>query len=157
MREDVLIITQELPSPRHEVFPFFADPGNLERITPPWLKFRILTPSPFPKGEGSVFEYKLRVRGIPVFWRTLIEEHVEGERFVDRQVVGPYQLWQHTHIFEALPNGGTRITDRVRYRLGWGIFGRIAHALWVRKDLERIFAYRKKVIAELFSKAALIA
>ncbi len=160
MREELLIVTQDLPRPRSEVFPFFADPANLERLTPPWLNFRVLTPEPLPRGEGAVFEYRLRVRGLPLFWRTLIESYEEGSRFVDRQVVGPYALWHHTHTFEDLPpsaefpEGGTRITDRVRYRVGWGLFGRIAAALLVRRDIERIFAYRKQVLAGLFPPKA---
>jgi ligand-binding SRPBCC domain-containing protein len=151
MREELVIVTQDLPVPRSEVFPFFADPANLERLTPPWLNFRVLTPPPLPRGEGAVFEYRLRVRGLPIFWRTLIESYHEGRQFVDRQIAGPYALWHHTHTFEDLPDGGTRITDRVRYRVGWGFFGRIATALWVRSDIERIFAYRKDVLAKQFS------
>lgn len=150
MREELLQVVQDVPLPRHEVFPFFADPANLEGITPPWLAFRVLTPAPLPKGEGALFEYRLKVRGLPVRWRTLIEAHVEGERFVDRQLAGPYALWHHTHLFEDLPGGGTRIIDRVRYRLGWSLLGRLAHALWVRRDLEAIFAYRRRVIEERF-------
>lgn len=150
MKEELVLVTQDLPRPRSEVFPFFADPANLQRLTPPWLHFQVLTPEPLPRGEGAVFEYRLKVRGLPIRWRTLIETYEDGVKFVDRQIAGPYALWHHTHRFEDLPDGGTRITDQVRYKVGWGLIGRIVTALWVRRDIERIFAYRKQVLAELF-------
>ena len=150
MREEVFITQQDVPRPRTEVFAFFSDPANLEILTPPWLNFHILTPEPLPRGEGALFEYRLRVRGLPLRWRTLIEEWREGERFVDRQVRGPYALWHHTHLFEDLPEGGTRITDRVRYRAPFGIIGRIAVSLYIQRDLERVFAFRRKMIGEWF-------
>ena len=152
MREELILVTQDLPRPRAEVFAFFANPANLQRLTPPWLHFQVLTPEPLPRGESTVFEYRLRVRGLSIRWRTLIEAYEDGSRFVDRQISGPYALWHHTHLFEDLPDGGTRITDRVRYRVGWGFIGRLVAAIWVRKDIERIFAYRKQVLAELFPK-----
>lgn len=150
MKEELVLVTQDLPRPRSEVFPFFADPANLQRLTPPWLHFQVLTPEPLPRGEGAVFEYRLKVRGLPIRWRTLIEAYDDGAKFVDRQIAGPYALWHHTHRFEDLPDGGTRITDQVRYKVGWGPIGRIVTALWVRRDIRRIFAYRKQVLAELF-------
>ncbi len=150
MREEIFMAHLDVPAPRPEVFAFFSDPANLQRLTPPWLNFRILTPEPLPRGEGAIFEYRLRVRGLSLRWRTLIEEWQEGERFVDRQVLGPYALWHHTHIFEELPGGGTRILDRVRYRAPFGILGRLVTALVLRRDVERIFAYRQTVITELF-------
>lgn len=150
MKEELILATQDLPRPRLEVFRFFADPANLQELTPPWLHFQVLTPEPLPKGEGAMFEYQLRVRGVPLRWRTLIEAYEEGFRFVDRQIAGPYALWHHTHIFEDLPGGGTRITDRVRYRVGWGFLGRLATAILVRRDIQRIFAYRRQRLAERF-------
>lgn len=150
MKEELILVTQDLPRPRQEVFRFFADPANLQELTPPWLHFQVLTPEPLPKGESAIFEYRLRVRGLPLRWRTLIEAYEEGFRFVDRQIAGPYALWHHTHIFEDLPGGGTRITDRVRYRVGWGFLGRLATALLVRRDIQRIFAYRQQKLAERF-------
>ncbi len=156
MREEVFISTQDLPAPRDEVFAFFSDPANLEALTPPWLRFEVLTPKPLPRGEGALFDYRIRVRGLPLRWRTLIETFVPGEQFVDRQIAGPYALWHHTHRFEDLPpaadlpGGGTRMTDQVRYRLGFGIFGRIVTALWVRRDIERIFEYRRQTLDQRF-------
>lgn len=150
MREELFLAVQDLPAPRDQVFAFFSDPANLEALTPPWLAFEVLTPAPLPRGEGAVFDYRIRVRGLPIRWRTLIESFVPGERFVDRQIAGPYTLWHHTHRFEDLPGGGTRMTDQVRYRLGWGPLGRLVAALWVRRDVERIFAYRRRILAERF-------
>lgn len=146
MREELFVATQDLPLPRAEVFQFFSDPANLERLTPPWLHFRVLTPAPLPRGEGAVFEYRITVRGLSLTWRTLIEAWEDGRGFTDRQIQGPYALWQHTHRFENLPGGGTRIVDRVRYRVGWGVLGRLITRFWVRPDVERIFAYRKAAI-----------
>ena len=146
MREEVFISVQDLPAPRAEVFAFFSDPANLEALTPAWLRFEVLTPRPLPQGEGALFEYRLRVRGLPIRWKTLITRFVPGEQFVDRQIAGPYALWHHTHRFEALPGGGTRMTDQVRYRVGFGLIGRIVTALWVRGDVEQIFRYRTQEI-----------
>ena len=149
MREELFVTHQDIARPREEVFKFFSDPANLERLTPPWLGFRILTPAPLPEGEGAVFDYHLKVHGLGLDWRTLIETWEEGHRFTDRQLQGPYALWHHTHLFLDLPGGGTRIVDRVRYRLGWGVLGRLVTALWVRADVERIFQYRKDTIERL--------
>ena len=153
MREEVFIAVQDLPTPRGEVFAFFSNPANLEALTPPWLRFEVLTARPLPQGEGALFDYRIRVRGLSIRWRTLIETFIPGERFVDRQIAGPYALWHHTHRFEDLPGGGTRMTDTVRYRVGWGLPGRIVTALWVRRDVARIFEYRRHVLAERFSPA----
>ncbi|MBK8792794.1 MAG: SRPBCC family protein [Holophaga sp.] len=151
MREEIFLSHQDVPRPRAEVFAFFSDPANLEKLTPPWLSFRILTPEPLPRGEGALFEYQLRVHGLSLRWRTLIESWQEGERFTDRQVMGPYALWHHTHTFEDLPSGGTRITDRVRYRAPFGILGRLVTELFLRRDVEGIFDYRKRAIGNLFN------
>ena len=153
MREEVFISVQDLPAPRGDVFPFFADPANLEALTPPWLRFEVLTPKPLPRGEGALFDYRIKVRGLSIRWRTLIETFIPGEKFVDRQIAGPYALWHHTHRFEDLPDGGTRMTDQVRYRVGFGFLGWIITALWVRRDIQRIFDYRTQVLATRFKPA----
>jgi ligand-binding SRPBCC domain-containing protein len=150
VKEEVFIAVQDLPAPRDEVFLFFSDPANLEALTPPWLRFEVLTPKPLPRGEGALFDYRIKVRGLPIQWRTLIETFVPGELFVDRQLAGPYALWHHTHRFEDLPDGGTRMTDTVRYRVGYGFLGRVVTALWVRNDIARIFEYRNLVLAKRF-------
>lgn len=146
MREELFQGTQEVPLPRDQVFAFFSDPSNLQHLTPPWLDFHICTPQPLPVGEGAVYDYRLKIRGLPIRWRTLIEAWEPDRRFVDRQIQGPYALWHHTHLFEDLPGGGTRLVDRVRWRLGFGLLGRMAAPL-VRRDIARIFAYRRQVIA----------
>jgi hypothetical protein len=143
---------QEVPAAREEVFAFFSDPANLELLTPPWLRFRILTPAPLPTGEGAVYDYRLSVHGLPLRWRTRIEAWESGRCFVDRQVRGPYALWHHTHTFEALPGGGTRLGDRVRYRLPFGPLGRLLRD-FIRRDIERIFAFRRQAIAARFPPA----
>lgn len=150
-RETIVEREQVVPRPLPEVFAFFSDAFNLERITPPELRFRVLTPPPIDVREGTLIDYQLRLWGVPFRWRTLIESFVPNERFVDTQLRGPYALWHHTHTFEALPDGGTRLFDRVRYRVGFGPAGEIARALFVRKQVERIFEYRREVIASTFS------
>ena len=123
------------------VFDYFADAGNLEAITPPWLQFRIVTPRPIEMRLGTLIEYRLALHGLPINWLTRIEEWVPGERFVDVQLHGPYALWHHTHEFE--PDGdGTIVRDTVRYALPLGPLGVLAHRAFVHRDLERIFDYR---------------
>jgi len=151
MREYILERTQIIPQSRETVFGFFSDPSNLELITPPWLHFKILT-NPLPQGARSIFDYTLRVRGIPIRWRTLIEEFVTNEYFIDRQIRGPYHLWHHTHTFKTLPDGSTEMKDRVRYVIGWGFLGTLAHSLWVQRDLQAIFDYRYQVIETHFRR-----
>jgi ligand-binding SRPBCC domain-containing protein len=143
---------QRLPGSPEEVFPFFADAGNLEAITPPWLGFRIVTPRPIEMRPGALIEYRLRLHGLPLRWRTRIEEWVPSERFVDRQLSGPYRLWHHTHSFRPHPEGGTVMTDTVRYALPLGPLGSLAHALLVRRDLERIFDYRAEAVPALLTR-----
>lgn len=139
------LTTTDLPLPRGEVFAFFSDPRNLERLTPPWLGFRIRTPEPLPVGEGSVYDYTLRLHGLPLRWRTLITAWCPGERFEDRQLEGPYALWHHVHTFEDTPDGGTRMKDHVSYRLPLGWLGALALPL-VKRDVVKIFKYRREVL-----------
>lgn len=141
---------QFIAQPLEEVFAFFARPENLERITPPDLRFHIITPPPLAMREGALFDYVIRLRGLPMRWTTLITEYDPPHRFVDAQLRGPYSFWHHTHTFEAV-DGGTRIGDEVRYLLPFGPLGALAHALFVRRDVERIFAHRQRVIGDLFA------
>ncbi len=145
----VLERTQLVPRPREEVFAFFEDAANLERITPPALRFRIVTPEPIAMGQGTLIDYRLRLFGLPLRWRTLIERYEPPLRFVDLQLSGPYRLWRHLHEFEAVP-GGTLMHDRVEYALPFGPLGRAAHAVAVRRTLAHIFDHRRDVIARLF-------
>lgn len=139
---------QTLPGGPDEVFPFFADAGNLEAITPPWLSFRIVTPRPITMEVGALIEYRLKLHGLAISWLTRIEVWEPGERFVDQQLRGPYALWHHTHEFASNADGTTSMTDTVRYALPFGPLGAVAHALFVRRDLERIFDHRAHAVAE---------
>ncbi len=139
---------QLIPRPLPEVFDFFCRAENLEVLTPGFLRFRILTPLPIEMRAGAIIEYTLRLWGIPVRWRTLIEAWEPGRRFVDVQLRGPYRSWRHTHAFEAV-EGGTRMTDRVEYELPFGFLGALVHALLVGRSVARIFDYRRQRIGEL--------
>lgn len=140
---------QVVRRPIGDVFPFFADAGNLDALTPPWLAFEILTPQPVEMRPGCVLDYRLRWHGWPLRWRTLIEVWEPPARFVDVQLRGPYRLWHHTHAFTPVA-GGTRLTDHVRYALPLGPLGRLAHRLAVRRDIETIFDFRGERIGALF-------
>lgn len=142
---------QWIPRPIEEVFGFFADARNLEEITPPWLGFRILAMDSGPISEGTEIRYRLRLHGIPIHWRTEIRQWKAPHLFVDVQRSGPYELWHHTHRFEA-HEGGTKMFDVVRYRLPFGVLGRLVHTLKVRGDVGRIFDYRRQRVHELFAE-----
>lgn len=142
--------TQTIPRPRAEVFHFFEEARNLEAITPPFLKFRVVTPEPIAMGVGTLIDYRLSLFGVPFKWKTRIDEYVPNERFVDRQLQGPYKKWVHLHTFEDAPNGSTLMTDRVEYEVPLGPLGAIARRLFVDRTVRRIFAHRTKVIAERF-------
>jgi ligand-binding SRPBCC domain-containing protein len=135
-----------LPLPPRELFPFFADAANLDAITPKWLHFRIVTPRPVEMHEGALIDYKLRVHGLPLRWRTLIREWNPPHSFVDEQLRGPYRKWVHRHSFEP-QNGGTLARDVVQYAVP---FDFIAHPLFVRRDIEKIFQHRQKALREMF-------
>jgi ligand-binding SRPBCC domain-containing protein len=136
-----------LPRPLAEIFPFFADAGNLEKITPPWLNFHVLTPQPIAMRPGALIDYQIKVHGFPIRWRTEIVTWEPPHRFVDVQLKGPYRLWHHTHTFTE-KDGGTLCTDDVRY---WPRGGRIINALFVRRDVATIFAYRRQRLSEIFA------
>lgn len=148
MSEHVLEREQWVPRPLAEVFEFFSNAKNLEILTPPWLKFRILA-VPIAIEPGTRIRYRIGWHGLPMGWTTEILEWSPPHQFVDLQLSGPYKLWHHTHRFESA-RGGTKLTDVVRYALPMGPFGEIAHKLWVKRDVERIFAYRQQKIEEMF-------
>jgi ligand-binding SRPBCC domain-containing protein len=137
---------QFLTPPPEASFPFFGDALNLEAITPPWLGFRVVTPSPISMGPGTLIEYRLKLHGVPIRWRTTIAVWDPPRRFVDVQLSGPYRMWHHTHDFEPAPDGGTLMRDTVRYALPLGPLGEMAHRLLVRRDLERIFDFREQAV-----------
>lgn len=142
----VFRIEQEFELPPPAVFPFFADVTNLERITPPFLHFRVLTPTPVEIGVGTILDYRLRVRGVPVRWRTFIRAWEPPHRFVDEQIRGPYRRWIHEHRFENVA-GGTRMIDEIDYAAPGG---RLVEGLFVDRDVERIFSYRARFLDEQF-------
>ncbi len=137
-----------LPLLRAEVFEFFSKAENLGRITPPTLGFDIHTPLPVVMGNGTLIDYTVKLHGIPIRWRSKITRWNPGVEFVDEQVKGPYAMWVHTHRFRDVP-GGTEISDAVKYKLPFGVLGRIAHFCLVRRELEGIFAYRETATRRL--------
>ena len=151
MKERVLRREQVLDVPVETAFEFFSRAENLEAITPPLLRFRITTPGPIEMRAGTVIRYRLRLRGVPVSWLTRIEEWDPPHGFVDRQIRGPYALWHHTHTFEAIDAGHTRMVDVVRYGHRLGPVGSLAERLVVRRDLERIFDFRRDSIPALLA------
>ena len=148
MAERVLTRTLTLDLPREMVFEFFADAGNLERITPPELNFHIVTAQPINIRQGALIDYKLRLRGIPLTWRTEISVWKPPFEFVDRALKSPYKQWIHRHTFTELPGGKTRIDDEVRYRLPFEPFGDLAHFI-VRRELDYIFDFRQKTVQQI--------
>lgn len=142
---------QFVPVPREELFHFFSDPKNLQRITPPQLHFQILRSDPGAVHAGMTIDYRLKLFGIPFGWRTLIDSFEQDVSFVDTQLKGPYRLWRHTHAFSDTA-GGTRMHDRVEYELPLGPLGTIAHGLFVRRQIRQIFAFRYDYIDQLFKE-----
>lgn len=131
--------------PVEALFPFFADPRNLEAITPPWLRFRIVSSTDAPVRAGAEIEYRLRLHGLPIRWRSRITLWEPPRRFVDEQIAGPFRYWRHLHELE--PDGdGTIVRDRVEYEVPGG---RAVNRLFVRRELERIFDHRHRRLLEL--------
>jgi ligand-binding SRPBCC domain-containing protein len=145
-RTFTLARTQVVAAPLDESWAFYADPENLEAITPPWLRFRIVS-TPRALHAGSLLRYRLRLLGVPVSWLTLIETWLPPRTFVDVQLAGPYRLWRHTHRLSPVP-GGTEIHDHVEYRVPGGPLAPLADAV-VRRRLRAIFDYRAARTAEL--------
>ena len=140
---------QWVPGTLEDVFAFFSVAENLARITPAEMGFHILTPPPIEMREGTILEYRIRIAGLPVRWRSRITGWDPPHRFADVQERGPYAYWEHTHSFAA-EGDGVRMTDVVLYRLPFGPLGKIVHALAVRRMLERIFDHRNETILRLF-------
>jgi ligand-binding SRPBCC domain-containing protein len=155
MRIHVLHREQRLEGSPDEVFPFFADARNLEAITPPLLRFRVVTPGPIEMRAGTLLRYRLRLHGVPMSWHTTIQAWSPPHRFVDVQVRGPYALWHHTHEFAPVTGShppGTLMTDTVRYAIGFGALGELGRRALVRRDLEAIFDFRAARVGELLAR-----
>jgi ligand-binding SRPBCC domain-containing protein len=131
-----------------DTFAFFSDAANLQQLTPPWLRFTICTPLPITMREGTEIEYRIRVRGIPIPWRTRVDVWEPGVRFVDRQIFGPYVWWRHEHLFQRVP-AGTFVLDLVDFlpRAGW-----VSRRL-VERDVARIFDYRADALQRVFARS----
>jgi len=149
MQEYQLVREQHIPASLETVFRFFTDAANLDYLTPPWLHFRIKTPLPITMQTGTLIDYTIRWRLVPVRWRTENLDWSPPFQFVDQQIRGPYRLWHHTHTFQE-NKSGTFMTDTVRYALPFGWLGRLSHAAVVHRDLQAIFDYRYQKIAERF-------
>jgi ligand-binding SRPBCC domain-containing protein len=136
-----------LPHRREKIFEFFSDPRNLERLTPAWLRFELVGISPTTQQWGTLIDYRLRIRGIPVRWQSEISVWDPPRRFVDKQIRGPYRLWVHEHMFSE-DAGGTRVADHVRYSVPGGS---IVQKWLVAPDLQRIFRHRHGVLRAIFN------
>ena len=144
--------TQLVGRPLPEVFAVFSDASNLDALTPPFLRFQILTPMPVELRVGAQLDYQLSLFGVPVRWRTRISDWQPQERFVDEQESGPYAFWRHTHEFEAR-EGSTLMRDVVDYSEPFGPVGTVAHVLFVRRTLDRIFDFRRDAILRLLDRS----
>ena len=140
---------QWVPRPLPIVFDFFSRAENLERITPPRMRFHIISPLPIRMDSGATIEYALRVHGFPVRWLTEIETWNPPYEFIDVQAKGPYKLWRHTHRFREFRDG-TLVEDSITYALPFGPLGRVLNQLLVAKDISGIFDYRAQTISALF-------
>ncbi|MCB1173152.1 MAG: SRPBCC family protein [Leptospiraceae bacterium] len=152
MQSKQLVRTQTFP-PQYsleQIFAFFSDAGNLQAITPANLQFQFLTPLPVTMQPGALIDYRIRIHGVLVRWRTRIDIWEPPYRFVDSQIKGPYKVWRHEHLFEAGPQG-VRMTDSVTYHPGWGPLAGLICALYVTPQVERIFDYRLQKLAGLFA------
>ncbi|HEY0868457.1 MAG TPA: SRPBCC family protein [Fimbriimonas sp.] len=138
-----------IPAELDEVFRFFSDAANLQRITPPSLSFQIATPMPIDMKAGTRIDYRLRLLGVPFRWKTLISVWDPPRRFVDVQEQGPYRIWEHEHRFEPI-EGGTRMIDRVRYLAPGGPLEPLVDSLFVSPRVRGIFQYRQHEIRRLF-------
>lgn len=152
MKKYILETETILDMPLDEVFPFFADAHNLNRVTPPWLDFEIISDRDMGMNVGTQVQYRLKLHGIPVRWRSEITEWDPPNKFTDTQIQGPYRLWVHEHIFRPDADK-TIMRDRVTYSVPGWIFAPLIHSVFVKRDLDRIFSYREKIFKRIFSSS----
>lgn len=143
------VVSQFIAAPRTKIFDFFSTAENLETITPPWLNFKISKKSSAKMGKDLLIDYRLKIRGIPVKWKTLISEWTPENHFIDEQIKGPYTKWHHQHRFDEVLQG-TLIRDEVTFRVPGGWIGKLVLTPWIRKDVSTIFEFRKKKIVDFF-------
>ena len=152
MKTYSLEFEQFIDLPIEDVFDFFSKPENLSLITPPRLRFDILTPTPLEMKEGQLIDYSLKILYlIKLHWRTLITDYHKPYKFIDQQIKGPYTLWHHTHTFEE-KDGGTLIKDNLKYVIPFGWIGRAIHFIYIKHDINGIFQYRHKILNDIFSE-----
>jgi ligand-binding SRPBCC domain-containing protein len=142
----VLNLKMDIPAGIEEVFGFISDIGNLERVTPPDLDFTVITPRPVAFAEGTIFDYRLRMFGFPLSWRSQIKRFEPPNLIIDEQLSGPYKLWLHMHYFREA-DGMTSMVDEIHYELPLSPFGDVALPL-VHRELQRIFQFRSEVMFE---------
>ena len=138
-------------APLEQVWAFFSNPKNLQRITPDYMGFQIVKcPEVETIFNGMIIEYIVRpILNLPLKWVTEIKEVQPLVSFTDIQLKGPYALWHHFHSFEKI-NGHTKMADMVKYAMPLSILGNITHQLFVKKQLEEIFKYREVAVRTLF-------
>lgn len=146
---EAFLTEQWIPAKVEEVFSFFSQAENLEALTPPWLNFHVHQMSTSVMNQGTKIDYRLKIHGVPVKWQSLISDWIPNQLFVDQQIKGPYAEWHHTHSFKAF-RGGTLMKDDIRYRLPFGFLGKMLGSVFVRRDIEKIFMYRRQKVRGIF-------
>ena len=147
MAEHIIDQSFTIGQSKEDIFEFFASAENLERLTPPWLNFKILSALPIDMAAGTVIEYQIKLHGIPIRWESEITLWDPPHNFCDVQRKGPYRKWVHEHIFET-SDVGTLVRDRVNYEV---IGGNLINKLFVKKDLDKIFNYRQATLLSIFN------
>jgi ligand-binding SRPBCC domain-containing protein len=137
-----------------EAFGIFENPYNLAKITPPWLSFQVISKGKVEMRKGAEIDYRIKWLAFPIRWKTIITDYRPPLLFVDEQAKGPYSYWRHQHTF-ADTGAGVKICDRLEYALPFGVLGRMAHAVIVRKQLRSVFEYRQQQLTEIFEGQAI--
>lgn len=151
MKRYTLRREQIIEKPRAEIFSFFEKPENLAKITPPSMRFKVLTPGPITMAAGALIDYTITIFGVRRRWTTQIAAYDPPHGFIDVQLRGPYSFWRHVHRFEDVA-GGTRVSDNIEYIVPYGLLGRLVHAIFIKRQLECIFDYRARKIRDIFAR-----